>query len=636
MTSVITIDFETKPIEDRPSYPPEPVGVAIKYDNEPGKYMAWGHAAGENNATQDEARSELAQAMGSGADLLFHDAYFDLSVIHEFFGMELPHWRRVHDTAILAFLRDPHARSHGLKELAEQHLNWPPAERDAIGDWAWEHRVRIKEEFGIKATRSRSKRDNQLHITKVWQYYWIAPGGLAGKYAIGDVDRTYGLFKAWIKDIADMSMMGAYDREREVAPIFYQNERDGMRVDHEKLSTDVAIYSDLMEYVEEQFCERLGISHLNFDNDGDMAEALSSAGIVKDEDWVLTKSGQRSVSKDNLKINHFQDPQVYHVLGYRNRLKTALDMFMRTWLKQADATGGRIHTHWNTTRGADGGTRTGRPSSYKPNILNISKDFEDNFVGWEHPEFLLGDQTLPLVREYVIADHDDDIICHRDFNGQELRVFAEYECGPLKAEYLKNPALDVHQLVSDKVSSLFPDVTLNRHRTKIINFRKIYGGGPKSFMDDLGVSYDEAKQFGNYHAAALPGHKVLVDTITRLARRGIPIRTWGGRMYLPEPPAKIDGRWVDFCYKLINYLIQGSAADITKQAMIDWHNHPDREARFLLQVYDELNINVHSSKAVAQMAILKEVMERPRLDVPMLSEGKHGFSWGHLTKGDPV
>lgn len=624
---IITLDFETKPIEDRPNYPPQPVGLALKDGSKPGRYLAWGHAAGENNATEDEAKAELERSLASGRPLLFHNAYFDLSVVHEYFGLDLPDWRRVHDTALLAFLIDPHGLRHDLKGLAETHLNWPAEERDAIGDWAWEHRKLIREEYGLNPTRSKGK------VTKVWQYYWIAPGGLAGDYAVGDVDRTFELFKYWAPHVAKLGMSAAYDREREVAPIFYLNEIEGIRVDQERLEMDVTDYENVMEHVEDQLRDRLGDQGLNFDADADVAAALSREGVVLDDDWTLTKSGQKSVSKKTLKLRHYQDPEVYHALGYRNRLKTALEMFMKPWAAQAGNTGGWIHTHWNTTRGAGGGTRTGRPSTYSPNFLNISKDFENNFEGWEHPEFLLGpDQRLPLVRKYIIADSEDHTILHRDFSGQELRIFGHYECGPLLRAYQEDPTLDVHDFVGQRLKPMLPEsINLTRTKTKICNFQSIYGGGAPALANELDIELAEAKTFKAFHDKALPGRVALNNTITRLVRRGIPIRTWGGRCYLAEPPR--DGR--SFEYKLINYLVQGSAADITKQAMIDWHNHPDRDARFLLQVYDELNIVAHKDVAAQQMQVLKDVMEADRIDVKMLSDGKHGYSWGELTKGDP-
>ena len=78
--------------------------------------------------------------------------------------------------------------------------------------------------------------------------------------------------------------------------------------------------------------------------------------------------------------------------------------------------------------------------------------------------------------------------------------------------------------------------------------------------------------------------------------------------------------------------MQGSAADLTKQALIDWHNHPDRKARFMVTIYDEIDLSAAPDVADAQMDLLREVMERPRLTVPMLSDGKRGPSWGKLEK----
>ncbi len=119
-----------------------------------------------------------------------------------------------------------------------------------------------------------------------------------------------------------------------------------------------------------------------------------------------------------------------------------------------------------------------------------------------------------------------------------------------------------------------------------------------------------------------------------MVRQGLPIRTLGGRLYYPEPPGP-DGR--DKIYKLINYEVQGSAADLTKEALIVWHEHPLRVTRFMVTVYDELNGSAPQGREAEQMAVMREAMEieAPRrlgLDVPMRSSGKQGRSWGELTK----
>jgi DNA polymerase I-like protein with 3'-5' exonuclease and polymerase domains len=88
----------------------------------------------------------------------------------------------------------------------------------------------------------------------------------------------------------------------------------------------------------------------------------------------------------------------------------------------------------------------------------------------------------------------------------------------------------------------------------------------------------------------------------------------------------------DFLYKLINYLIQGSAADLTKEAIIAWHGAPRRGSRFLVTVYDEINISAHPEVKHYEMNLLRDAMEAARLSVPMLSSGKEGPTWGDLQK----
>jgi DNA polymerase I-like protein with 3'-5' exonuclease and polymerase domains len=134
-----------------------------------------------------------------------------------------------------------------------------------------------------------------------------------------------------------------------------------------------------------------------------------------------------------------------------------------------------------------------------------------------------------------------------------------------------------------------------------------------------------------FHNKALPGREILNEEIKRIVRRGEPIRTWGGRLYFVEPPRMVEGRMRNFEYKLINYYCQGSAADLTKEAIIAW-NSIKRDSRFLVTVYDEINITSPLETKHREMNLLREAMEAPRLSVPMLSSGKEGMNWGDLTK----
>lgn len=634
----ITIDFETHPIQQRPDYPPKPVGVSIKWPGKPSHYFAFGHPT-ENNTDEHNAKRAVQEAFASPLPLLFHNAKFDLGVCYEKWGLPVQPWDRIHDTMFLAYLADPHSRALGLKELATALLNWPAEERDEVADWIILHQKELIARHGNVNPIDKKTGLPKPTITKKTAGAWIfsTPGTLAGRYACGDTDRTSALFEDLWPLIQDMGMGPAYDTERELMPILAQNEAEGMRVDMIALSRDVSEYNVALTHAETWLRKELRASGLNFDADADVAGVLSDRGIVPPENWQTTESGQLSMSKDNLLPEHFTGPNgdmIAAALGYRNRLKTCLSMFMEPWLSQAQRNGGYITTNWNQTRGTDsgGGTRTGRPSTNHHNLLNVSKKWDGRDDQYRHPDFL-GVPELPLCRRYIVPD-EGEMWIHRDFSGQELRIFAHLEQGDLWQQYQDNPSLDPHEFVGNELMAV-AGREIERTRVKTLNFQGLYGGGVPALQRKLRCSLVEAKQLKDFHNKALPGRVVLNDEIKKVINLGLPIRTIGGRLYLAEPPGK-DGR--SKVYKLINYAIQGGAADFTKRAIIDWHNHPGRRSRFLVTVYDEINISAGLGIAAQQMAVLKEAMEAQRLGmtVKMLSDGKHGMTWGDLTKGDPT
>ena len=250
-----TIDFETKAIQRRPVYPPEPVGVALKHNGSRGRYLSWGHPEG-NNSTFEMAHAALRRAYDSGEELLFHNAKFDLEVATKFFNLPMVPWQRYHDTMFQVFLEDPYARSFALKPSAERILSLLPEERDAVQDWLIEHRV-----------VARNAKDWGAYICE-------APADLVGRYAIGDVDRTYALHKHLLPWIKQMGMLESYDRERQVMPILLRNEQQGMRVDADLLAADVARYQRELERADDWLRKKLKTPGLNIDATEDLADAL--------------------------------------------------------------------------------------------------------------------------------------------------------------------------------------------------------------------------------------------------------------------------------------------------------------------------------------------------------------------------
>jgi DNA polymerase-1 len=623
---VIVIDAETKGIERRPDYPPKPVGVSIILPGEKPVYYGWGHPT-KNNCNEREGHAALAKAYALSKrhklPMLFQNGKFDVDVFETHCGLAMPDWSMIHDTLYLIALHDPHAKTFSLKPASERILGMKPEEQDKVKGWVLSNKRAIEAKLGVTFTPSE------------WgAYICEAPGDIVGKYANGDTIRTLKLFKKLWPIIHEQGMFEAYERERRLMPILLRNEREGMRVDISGLESESVMYRKQLNRVDDWLRKQLKSPGLNIDSDRDMAKALKSAGVVTD--FVQTPSGQDSVSKKNLTPDMFNDRRIASAYGYRNRLTTCLTMFMERWLLIGQRTG-TIHTNWNQVRqssrgGGSGnnGTRTGRPSTSDPNFLNLSKTWYDKNDGYVHPKHLRDLPELPLVRKFILPDHGH-VFLHRDYNQQELRLLGHFEDDKLCRAYNEDPTMDIHQFVVDAVYEIL-GIKLERRAAKIVNFGLIYGMGLGKLAADMGVDVNTAKRIKNAQLTAIPGLKDLSEDIKASAKDGGYIKTWGGRIYYPEPPMHINGRLVDFIYKLLNYLIQGSAADVTKESIIRY-DEARVESRFLVSVYDETNISAPKRAAKKEMAILREAMEGlGGVDVPMLSDGKIGPNWGTLEK----
>lgn len=641
MTLCTTIDFETAGIDRRPAYPPVPVGFSIKRPGErKSVYHAWGHPT-KNNTTKEQAqrilKAEFKQAQSqSGSPLLFQNGKFDVDVAQTHMDCPDLRWDAIHDTMYLIYLHDPHALTFSLKPTAARLLDMPPGERDAVKDWVLEHVPECK----------RKKAEWGRYICR-------APGDLVGRYADGDVIRTEKLFNLLHPQVSEAGMLEAYNRERELMPILLGTERAGIRCNVDVLRKDLVTYQFALEQADRWLRKALNRPNLNLDADKDVGDALNDAGIVTE--WVMTKMGKRSVAKKNMKLEMFNDSKIAAVFGYRTRCATAIRMFMETWLGMAEASGGLIFTNWNQVRqdktGGTAGARTGRLSS-NPNFQNVPTAWEDKGDGYTHPQFpikLMAQLAeiryknlrrewpiflpeLPTMRKYFLPDIGHTWI-KRDYSQQEIRLLAHFEDGSLLQKYLADPDYDLHADVQAGIKQ-FAGLELKRGPVKILNFGDIYGMGYTSFFEKTGIDRPTYKKICDAKAKLLPDLEALNEAIKNMGKTDQPIRTWGGRVYYCEKATYVEKhkRYMTFEYKLLNYLIQGSAADVTKQAVINYHNHPKRTARFLLTVHDELNASSPKREAKRELEVMREAMSDINTDIEMKSDPCYGPNWGDVAE----
>lgn len=598
----VFLDFETHAIGPRPDYPPVPVGLAI-FDPEgayPDGYHSFGHLTG-NNSTCAAVTTILADIYASNRDICFHNAMFDLDVAETHLGLAIPSATRVHDTLILAFLHDPHVQSLSLKDLVVTWGLAQPVERDELKEWIINNVPEAKKK---KST---------------WgAYICKGPADLVGQYAKADVRLTSQLYDYLSDKVLPLQQV-PYLREIELIPMLLENSRLGVRVDRKGLQK-----AKEQAIVDIGLCDvwvraLLNSPELNIDSDKQLVDTIYTTEFWRKENgWPTTDKGQPRADKETLGelLTH---KELSGVLRYRANLSTCLSTFIEPWLV-ASAKTGQIYTNWNSVRGERGGTRTGRLSS-TPNFQNAPV----RYPKVDLPP-TLGLSPLPLIRSFILPDVGHKLVAC-DFNAQELRIFAHFEGGNLMRQYQGDARADLHTYAAEMMTKASGH-EVSRTYSKGVSFAILYGAGPKKISEMLGIDYALSLTLMDaYTTAVAPGLKAMQSTMRTRYKLNQPLQTIGGRLVKMEPAKIINGRLREFDYKGVNLLIQGSAADQAKAAML-LYQKTRQGSRLLLSVHDELVISVPEDSIEREAACLTSAMcNALEMDVPMVSDYKVGNSY---------
>lgn len=584
----IELDIESKKIVKGAPLRPVPVGVALGIPQADGSvqrlYLAWGHPEG-NNCTKEQAREVLLKYWDE-IFITHNGIIFDIPVLA--FHLDLPERDPLltHDTLFGAYLHNPHARSLSLKDLANDWLGIAPDEQQDLYDW-------------IVANVPGAKR------SEAGAYISETPVSMCGPYAIGDIYRTRELFEFLRPTIEDM--LEPYNRERRLAPILGDMQNRGIRVDEQRLEDDCRKANIKRALLDQLIREHLKVGPDFEVKDASLAARLKELGYAG---FIMTPTGKPSMGKASLEAVLENDPKLKSLLASRSMYDTLIGTFMEPWLRYCKSNGGRIHPSYNQVRNPDGfGTRTGRLSSSDPNGQNVPKNKGLDY--WGDP--------FPDMRTYLLPEIGQVWFCG-DFKSQEPRLTAHFEEGALMQAYIDDPFLDCYQWVKDLVGG---DVT--RHEAKQIFLGLVYAMGIEKLADKLSCSSARAKQLRDIIKSMLPDVVELDYECKKRFKCGMPIRTLGGRVYYCEPPSA--GRTWD--YKALNTLIQGSAADQGKEAMI--YLDPLIRAtggRILVPVHDEINSSVFEKDVDYITKIYQEAANHLPCDVPMIFDIGHGAHWG--------
>ncbi len=327
-----------------------------------------------------------------------------------------------------------------------------------------------------------------------------------------------------------------------------------------------------------------------------------------------TKGGQASTSQDVLEKLAGSHPVIEALQEYR-KLEKLRSTYLEPLPKQTGADS-RIHTSFNQT-----GTGTGRLSSSNPNLQNIPVRGE------------LGQR----MRQCFVAQ-EGNLLVSADYSQVELRVLAHCSGDmTLRTAFLNNE--DIHA----RTASLLYDCSLEavtadmRRHAKTINFGLLYGMGQRKLSQDLHITMQQAKRFMEVYFERFRTIKEFYEKVENFAREHAYVVTIAGRQRsLPDIMSNNHQARAMAERQSINTLIQGSAADIIKLAMLAVHKDKQLKewnARLLLQIHDELILEVpeayaeHAGKRVAEIMMNIAPLGK-RLSVPLLVDYGVGKNWG--------
>ncbi|MDA0035839.1 DNA polymerase I [Brachyspira hyodysenteriae] len=431
------------------------------------------------------------------------------------------------------------------------------------------------------------------------------------EYACEDADITFRFYECFAPLLKTHNLEELFfNIEMPLVSVLADMEFDGVYISSERMKALSDEYASLLEKTKDKIYKEAGeefnlqspkqLEYILFDKMGIPPTKKTKTGFSTDEE-VLTELSQK------YKIAEY-------MLTYRKYAKlknTYLDVFP-TLINEKT---GRIHASFNQTV-----TATGRLSSSEPNLQNIPVRGEE---GRE-------------IRNTFIPEKGNLLIA-ADYSQIELRLLAHFSNDPALVEAFKNND-DIHRKTAMKIYSVSKEhVTASmRNIAKIINFSIIYGKTAFGLSKELGIKRKEAEDFIKGYFSTYSRVKPFCEEVVEEVRNKGFVRTMCGRIRdLSKTINSSNAMARNEAERMaLNTLIQGSAADMIKVAMVAIHkefkNHL-KTAKIVMQVHDELVVEVSEAEADKAMTIMKEIMEHSvKANVPITVDIHKGNSWGEV------
>jgi DNA polymerase I-like protein with 3'-5' exonuclease and polymerase domains len=438
-----------------------------------------------------------------------------------------------------------------------------------------------------------------------------------GAYAEKDAEITLDLWKYLKKEILNQDLQSIFNLETDLFPCLVDMRFLGVRVDIEKAHK---LKKQLSK--EEKLCLQEVKKETGVETQIWAARSIARVFEKLHLQFDRTEKTNSPSFTKNFLQNH-PHPLVKQIARARE-INKAHTTFIDTIIKHSHK--GRIYSEINQLRSDNGGTVTGRFSYSNPNLQQIPA--RDKVLG-------------PMIRSLFLPEKDC-VWGVFDYNQQEPRLVVHYAA--LQNLYGVNEIIEEYNDGDADFHSIVAEIAdIPRLQAKTINLGLFYGMGKTKLQAELGVSKDKADElFKKYHSQ-VPFVKQLMNAVMKRAQESGRIRTLLGRvcrfpLWEPaqfgihkalthEEALREHGPGIKraYTYKALNRLIQGSAADMTKKAMLELYNEGITPH---IQVHDELDISVENDIKANK---IKQIMENAvTLEVPNKIDYECGTNWGNI------
>jgi DNA polymerase I-like protein with 3'-5' exonuclease and polymerase domains len=569
------------------------VGIAVAVDGWSGYYPI-AHEGG-GNLDKDKVLNWIKQVCANDNVKLFHNAMYDVCWLRAA-GVQIN--GHIVDTMVMSSLIDENRLSYTLNSISYEYLG------------------EVKDEKALTEAAQSWGIDPKSEMYKL-------PAMYVGNYAEKDAQLTLELFKVLSREMQKQNLQNIFDIETQLFPCLTDMKFKGVRVDVEKARLLKQQLTNQEQEILLKVKRETGIEPQIW--------AARSIATVFDKLGLHYERTEKSLAPSFTK-NFLQEHKhpIVQMIAKAREINKAHTTFIDTILKFTHK--GRIHADINPIRSDQGGTVTGRFSYANPNLQQIPARNKE-----------LG----PMIRSLFLPEVDHKWGCF-DYSQQEPRLVVHYaattepicfdESVTKIVEEFKNNSVDFHKTVADMAG-------ISRDQAKTINLGLFYGMGKAKLQAELGLNTKEEAEvlFNQYHNN-VPFVKELMNKTSQFAQTSGSIGTLLGRrcrfnkwepatfgMHTAmsfEEAERTYGRGRirrAMTYKALNKLIQGSAADMTKKAMLDLYKEGIIPH---IQIHDELDISVKDDNHAKKIV---EIMEGAvTLAIPNKVDYESGETWGDI------